>query len=510
MTARPGLRRASAAASTVLAASTALAGLTVLAAGAASLGCVEAFTVPNTTPGGGGGPGGGRSAQDWPRFGFDAGRSNAPGITMGFTSVNVDSLTRQQVVLDGTVDGSAIYLHAVTVKGGSHNVFFVTTTYGKTIAVDADSGTILWEFTPAAYPSWVGSAQITTATPVADPDRTHLYAASPDGVIRKLAVADGSVLWGTAITKLPSSEKIASALNYWHGRVIATTGGYIGDAPPYQGHVAVMDAATGALLGVWNSLCSNRTGLLDPATCAQSGSAIWGRAGAVIDTTDASIYVATGNGLWDGVANWGDAVLQLDSLASRLVGNYTPSNTGQLDSTDTDLGSTAPVVMVKGYVAQGGKDGTIRLLGWAAMQGSVAHRGGEAQVVPTPSGGELFTAPAVVRNQAGATLLYAADNGGTAGLKLVGPFVGTDSLVGVWNVATPGTSPVLVDGLLFVYSPGGGLNVYEPSDGFLYVTLPCGAGHWNSPIVVDGRIALPEGNANDHRTSGVLDIWRIP
>ena len=26
--------------------------------------------------------------------------------------------------------------------------------------------------------------------------------------------------------------------------------------------------------------------------------------------------------------------------------------------------------------------------------------------------------------------------------------------------------------------------------------------------VVDGRVALPEGNANDHTTAGVLDIWR--
>ena len=28
-------------------------------------------------------------------------------------------------------------------------------------------------------------------------------------------------------------------------------------------------------------------------------------------------------------------------------------------------------------------------------------------------------------------------------------------------------------------------------------------------VVVDGRVALPEGNANDHATSGVLDIWRL-
>jgi len=63
---------------------------------------------------------------------------------------------------------------------------------------------------------------------------------------------------------------------------------------------------------------------------------------------------------------------------------------------------------------------------------------------------------------------------------------------------------------LFVYDPRGGLNVYGATTGRLISTLPCGAGHWNSPIVADGRIALPEGNANSHATSGVLDIWRLP
>jgi len=38
----------------------------------------------------------------------------------------------------------------------------------------------------------------------------------------------------------------------------------------------------------------------------------------------------------------------------------------------------------------------------------------------------------------------------------------------------------------------------------------CGRGHWNSPIAIDGRIALPEGNANQRSTSGILDIWSLP
>ena len=73
----------------------------------------------------------------------------------------------------------------------------------------------------------------------------------------------------------------------------------------------------------------------------------------------------------------------------------------------------------------------------------------------------------------------------------------------------PRTSPVIAGGLLYVYDPDGGLRVYTPETGQLITKLDCGDGHWNSPIVVDGMIALPEGNSNQHRTSGVLDIWRV-
>ena len=90
------------------------------------------------------------------------------------------------------------------------------------------------------------------------------------------------MIWTTPITLLPKREKVASPLKEFRGRIIAVTGGYIGDAPPYQGHVAVLDAATGNLLAVWNSLCSDRAGLIDPTTCPESDSAIWGRAGAVM------------------------------------------------------------------------------------------------------------------------------------------------------------------------------------------------------------------------------------
>jgi hypothetical protein len=79
-----------------------------------------------------------------------------------------------------------------------------------------------------------------------------------------------------------------------------------------------------------------------------------------------------------------------------------------------------------------------------------------------------------------------------------------------WRRGDAGTSPVLAGGLLYVYNPSGGLNVLRPATGSLVARLPAGVGHWNSPIVTDGRIALPEGDANDHNTSGTLDIFRLP
>src|SRR5438874_4490261 len=81
---------------------------------------------------------------DWTRFGYDAARHNAGPARTGITAANVRRLRRQRVALDGTVDASPIYLRGVTVHGRRHDVFFVTTSYGKTIAVDAANGAILW------------------------------------------------------------------------------------------------------------------------------------------------------------------------------------------------------------------------------------------------------------------------------------------------------------------------------------------------------------------------------
>jgi outer membrane protein assembly factor BamB len=401
-----------------------------------------------------------------------------------------------------------VYASGITVGTAKHDVFVVTTTYGRTVALDAGSGDTLWTFTPPGYAGWAGTAQITTASPLIDATAGVVYAASPDGRVHALQLADGreSRGWPVAVTLDPTHEKIASALNLSRGLLLVTTGGYIGDAPPYQGHVVTIHAGTGRIAQVWNSLCSERHALIVPRTCSASDSAIWGRGGAVVEPGSGRLLVATGNAPWDGKHNWGDSVLELSPDAGRLLQSYTPSSQEQLNSSDADLGSASPALLPGRLVLQGGKDGTFRLLSLAHLNGRdgrLGRLGGELQDVRTPGGAVVLTAPAVW-SAGGRSLIAVANDAGTALYRLR-----NGRLALVWMNAIGGTSPVEAGGLLYVYDPhGGGLHVYRASSARPVATLAAGSGHWSSPIVIDGRIALPEGDANDHLTHGVLDIWR--
>ena len=144
-----------------------------------------------TAPGGKTAAPTGAELQNWPEFGLNPQRSDTSNAATGITAGALAHLGRRQVVLPGTADSSPIYLHGVTVAGAARDVIVLTTTYGKTLALDASSGAILWTFTPPGYTRWAGSPQITTASPIADPDRQFVYTASPNGLIHKLSLADG-------------------------------------------------------------------------------------------------------------------------------------------------------------------------------------------------------------------------------------------------------------------------------------------------------------------------------
>src|SRR4051812_38062168 len=117
----------------------------------------------------------------WPLFGVPPDRRNDFQAPTGITAGNVTTLARVSIGVPGTVDSSPIS------AGGR---FVVTTSYGKTLALDRH-GRILWTYTPPGIDGWQGSSQITNASPAADPDGEHVYAVSPDGVVHKLSLGGG-------------------------------------------------------------------------------------------------------------------------------------------------------------------------------------------------------------------------------------------------------------------------------------------------------------------------------
>jgi outer membrane protein assembly factor BamB len=450
---------------------------------------------------------------DWKTFDYGPQRSGVGRAGTGITSGNVSTLRRRVVRIDGVADSSPIQLHRVRVRGRLRDVVIVTTTYGRTIALDPASGAKFWEYVPSNVRSYQGTPQITTASPVASADRAYVYSASPDGVIHELRLSTGAAVWSTRITSDPTREKIAAALNVSGPYVVAVTGGYFGDAPTYQGHVALINRGSGRLVHVFNSLCSDRHELMDPpSSCPASGSAIWARAGAVVESGTGRLLLATGNAPFNGSTNWGDSVLELSPDARTLLRNWTPTNQAQLNGTDGDLGSTGPAVLPGRLAVQGGKSGSLALLDLSRLSGTTggpsSRQGGELQTITAPGGGEVLTAPAVWTT-GGRTYVFVANDSGTAAYGLSGR-----RLHVAWHDGTPGTSPVLAGDLLYVYDQlGGTLRVLRPTTGRAVATLAAASGHWNSPIVVGGRVILPVGGGTagpDHVTSGRIFVYHLP
>jgi outer membrane protein assembly factor BamB len=458
------------------------------------------------------------AAGDWPQFGYTNQRSNNGPTRTNITSATLKRLKRHNVQLPGTVDSSPIELNGVAAKGHARDVLVVTTSYGRTLAIDARTGATLWEYTPSDIGSYAGSAQFTTASPTADPDRRYVYASTPDGEIHKLLIATGhevhSGRWPARVTLDPTHEKLASPPSIDGGHLIVVTDGYIGDIPPYQGHVVEISRATGQIQAVFNSLCSNVRHLLHPSRCPDSDSAIWGRAGAVVES-NGNVLVATSNGestqttTFNGRTNWSDSVLELSPQGLKLLHNWTPTDQLHLTQDDLDLGSTSPALLPGDLAVQGGKSGELSLLNLKKLDGTSGpagpRTGGELQTIDAPGPTDVFSQPAVATID-GTTYVFVTTSAGTAAYRLDGRHLSV-----VWKDSTPGTSPVLAGGLLYIYDETDGLLVVRsPRTGRQLASLPVGKGHWNSPIIVGGRIILPTGNANDRASSGSLATYHLP
>lgn len=451
-------------------------------------------------------------ADDWPVFGHDPARS---GVDVGERVLNTGNVhklrARWQIAFPNAevADSTPILLDGVLVHGKRVPMLFQTTKNGVTYGIDALSGSILWHFATRG-------PKITNSTSAADPGRTAIYVPGVDGFVRKLDAATGRELsapgFPARITRMVDTEKDASPLNVANGYLYATTSGYLGDAPPYDGHVVEVRLSDGHHY-VFNSLCSNDRKLPTPTSCPYSDSGIWSRGGAVVDPDPAmngQVYVATGNGNFDanrGGHNYGDSVIGLSAGPLTAVGNYTPADYQKLDNEDLDLGSTSPALLPRRsnsstplMLVQGGKDAILRLVNRDPLPGV----GGELQEVALPT--QLFATPAVWNDAAGRTWIFVAFPSSVAAyrLKTVG---GRSRLIGGWQVSPgqtsgEGTSPVVANGIVFVAFDNALVALDALTGNELWSSAMRGAGktigpvHWESPIVVNGWVYCSDENGH--------------
>ena len=477
----------------------------LLLAGCGSSSAPDTPTATVTRPVGTASPGGADATLDWPVFGYDSARTSVNPHETALNASTVGGLHRLwSVPLPNVADSSPVYLHGVRLPDGSTaDILYLTTRDGHLVAVNAANGKTLWSVQNKGV-------RYTTSSPAIDPSRAYVYSYGLDGTLRKFNAATGAQVasggWPIRITTMPGTEKASSPLNIANGRVYVTTAGYPGDAPPYQGHVVGASLANGAEQ-VFNSLCSEKAHVLSEGECDANQSGIWARGGAVVEPGRGDIYVTTGNGDWNGRTDWGDSVLKLSSDGLRILDSYTPTNQDELDSRDADLGSAAPGLLpdIPGaqtphVLIQGGKDGKLRLVNRDDMsgQGGPGHLGGELALLDWP-GCQLFTQPVIWRE--GATIwMTLAGTCGMVTYQVASDGSGRVILKQMWNSSQHVTTPALAGGVLFAATDGAVYALNPHTGQQLWSSKSASAGgsiggiHWESLIVINGRVFIPDEN----------------
>jgi outer membrane protein assembly factor BamB len=281
---------------------------------------------------------------------------------------------------DGLVDAQPLYVSAVTVSGGVHNLLIVATEHGTVYAFDADTGAKLWHITTLKSGETTsddrGCGQVSpeigiTSTPVVFRPKTtnpaiYLVAMSKDGSgayhqrLHALDASNGSELHNGPVeitAKYPGTGD-----NSRGGFVIFDPGQYkeragllqIGntlylawashcDIRPYTGWITAYNVNTLAQTAVLNLTPNGNEG------------AIWGSGAGMAADAAGNIILLDANGDFDTTLNssgfpangdYGNAFLKLSTAAGLAVADYFEmDNESSENGNDVDLGSGGTLIV---------------------------------------------------------------------------------------------------------------------------------------------------------------------
>jgi hypothetical protein len=412
--------------------------------------------------------------------------------------------------VDDEIYGQLLYVPALEIAGGKHNVIIAVTMNDSVYAYDADDATGMpfWErhFTdPAKGITPVPAAELSPtacgvykdvsrqigiiSTPVIDATSKTIFlvertketgkyfqrfvaldlvtgadrTGSPVIIDARIAgTGDGSV--GGMIRFNPMTQNQRAGLLLHEGVV------YIGfsshcDEPPYHGWLLGYDAATLKQVVVWSSTTSGGKG------------GIWmaGQAPAVAD--DGYIYLATGNGSADlqGGPNRSQAVLKLKRAGGTLevLDWFTPFNYDLLEMQDRDLGSsgTLPIPGTP-LVIQGGKEGVL----YVVDRNNMGHyqEGSDSQIVQRisvtgPSRAHIHGSPVHWKSTDGQFIYLMAEQDFLKQYRVVNGKLELYKMSGVMAPIEPGNRPggyTMPGGSLAVSADGD-----KPGTGVVWVSM---------------------------------------
>ena len=336
------------------------------------------------TPGSGGNPPAGSGNANVLTYHNDNARDGLNDQETVLTPADVNSADFGKIgffPMDGKVDAQPLYLSALNVGGGTHNVTFAASEHDSVYAFDADSGQVLWQVsllgTGETPSDDRGCNQVSpeigvTATPVIDRQAgahgtIYVVAMSKDANgnyfqrLHALDVTTGAELAGSPVTvqaKYPGSGDNSA-------------GGYVVIDPAQYKERPGLLLLNGVIYTFWSSHCDIRpyTGWIigySEATLAQTTvlditpngneASIWASGAGPAADANGNIYFLAANGSFDTTLDangfpinhdYGNAFLKLATAGGTLaVADYfNMYNTAAESNIDEDLGSGGALLL---------------------------------------------------------------------------------------------------------------------------------------------------------------------
>lgn len=367
--------------------------------------------------------------------------------------------------VDGAMYGQPIVVGTTVIAATEHD-----TVYG----LDLATGRRIWRRslgTPVALSSLpcgnIDPLGI-TGTPAYDAVTGSVFVVAettgPSHDLFALDPATGAVRFSRNLdvtTRDPKTEQERGALAVANGRVYIPFGGLYGDCGNYVGYIAsVATTGDGAVTHY------------EVPTAREAG--MWAASGPAVSASG-DVFVSVGNGAssnppYDG----SDSVLQLSPDLSQRLAFFAPVDWAAQNASDSDLGSTGPLLLPHHLALVAGKAGEVFLL-------DADNLGGIGGQLATLTGCTSFGGMAY---DAGAAFVPCVD--GVQRIDITG-----HTLVKRWRGPTNG-SPVVGGGAVWSLDQGSGaLLVFDEATGARITSAPVGpVTRFASPVLVGAKVLV--------------------